>query len=122
MNAYQLRTHNIRLLGFKNYMDYLFSPLWRRIRWRALERDRRMCQVCKNRATQVHHDDYELNTMLGHSIDGLRSVCNRCHKRIESQPLGLLTARDRREASKEQRDRARFSELQQIMRPFGAKQ
>lgn len=71
-----------------NYADYLGSPLWRSIRSRVLDRDKLRCTCCSKRANQVHHLDYSRVTLLGESLNGLVSICRRCHKRIEYTKKG----------------------------------
>jgi hypothetical protein len=71
-----------RELGFNSYDDYLASPLWRGIRQRVYDLRGRVCLKCKKRpGTQIHHTDYELETMRGERIDTLEPICGECHQR-----------------------------------------
>jgi len=82
-SAYQKRDAVCRRIGYFSYDAYLRSPLWSTIRLRVLNRDMFLCRCCGNRATQVHHNRYEVKVLKGESVEGLRSLCDKCHHRIE---------------------------------------
>lgn len=86
---YGRRNWVLRSMGYASYGEYLASPLWASIRARVLTRDKRVCFSCLGFATQVHHTDYKRQTIAGTSLDGLVSVCGRCHKRAEVTQDGL---------------------------------
>lgn len=73
----------LKSLGFDSYSAYLVSDLWYAIRCRVMEKYGRCCVVCKRTATQVHHTDYEPDTMRGDRIDGLVAICYAHHQEIE---------------------------------------
>lgn len=81
-DKYPERTANLNALGFSTYSSYLSSHIWKFIRDRQLERFPN-CRICKQRASQVHHLDYRLETLVGKGTIGVVSVCRDCHIKIE---------------------------------------
>lgn len=81
--TYTLRNRLLCSLGYSSYDDYLESELWAEIKDAVLDRDRWRCRVCDAQATAVHHTDYNRETLLGDSFDGLVSICHGCHAKIE---------------------------------------
>ena len=75
-------------IGFKSYKGYLKSSMWKVIREMVLNRDQCGCFCCGRNATQVHHCDYHIKTMLGVTLGGLRSLCPSCHQEIEFDLAG----------------------------------
>lgn len=106
MSAYTDRDARLRKLGFASYAAYLDSELWAGIR-RRVHRKHRKCQIClKRRARQVHHRNYELAVLRGDSLDGLLSICGKCHYRAEFNKDGSKRPFDRVEAYIAQRLRS----------------
>ncbi len=67
------------------YLKYLESPVWKKLRKQALLRDGDQCcgVDCTARAVAVHHDRYP--EVLGtEKLDWLFSVCMDCHGLIHS--------------------------------------
>jgi hypothetical protein len=63
------------------YLAYLNSAKWKRMRIRILERDRWLCG-CGARAEQVHHLSYK---RFGNEDDeDLVSVCGPCHRKVHA--------------------------------------
>lgn len=86
--AYNARRGLLRMLGFDSYIAYLKSPLWQRIRDAVLTT--KECYLClrfnpKHRrpAKQVHHQQYDLETLLGQRLEHLVPVCGRCQRELE---------------------------------------
>lgn len=79
---YDARDGVLRSMGFRDYRDYLASPLWREIRARVL-RKRPECRLCGGTATQVHHTKYLKGDLYGTRLDNLIPLCGGCHRRIE---------------------------------------
>lgn len=77
--AYGQRNRNVALLGFKDYAEYLRSPLWFSIRARVL-RERSQCDFCGCEATQVHHSSYSMDVLRGNTTVGLHATCRECHR------------------------------------------
>lgn len=77
------RGKSLNALGFSDYATYLRSPLWSDLRIQTLTRDSGLCLACGGAASQIHHKDYSLDTMTGKNLDGLASLCRRCHEGIE---------------------------------------
>ena len=68
-------------MGFASYGEYLKSPLWADVRWRVYAAKGRMCLVCKERrATQIHHRQYDIETLKGETLNYLVPICRQCHK------------------------------------------
>lgn len=80
--AYRRRNTTLSDLGYVAYKQYLDSEEWGIIRTRKLERFP-CCLVCRDQATQVHHMDYEPETLLGLKTHNLVTLCARCHEEIE---------------------------------------
>ena len=78
------------------YKDYLKSTLWSIIRKTVLERDKHKCVVCHRKATEVHHNSYEIDVLAGADIVPLVSICHWHHHLIEFGDEGkkdLIAAR-----------------------------
>lgn len=64
---------------------------WRRIRKKALQRDRYLCQYCLRegkvvRATEVHHIiEADKDEDLRLSLDNLISLCWNCHEKTKKK-------------------------------------
>lgn len=71
-------------IGFVSYNDYIKSDLWKEIRIIVLRRDGFKCRVCSGKKKiQVHHKNYELETLTGKNIEGLITLCEEHHKLLE---------------------------------------
>lgn len=69
----------------QEYLRYLESPAWKKLRKQALIRDGGRCRGfdCTARAVNVHHDRYP--AVLGtEKLEWLFSVCVDCHAMIHS--------------------------------------
>lgn len=73
----------LSVMGFDCYEVYLLSPLWNTIRSCVLRRDRHICCGCGEKATQVHHSRYDMETLSGRDLSNLHSICRKCHTHIE---------------------------------------
>ena len=62
------------------YREYLKSDAWKRKRYVVLKRDNWKCQICGDKATQVHHLKYAKHQIGKEPIDWLISICEPCHK------------------------------------------
>lgn len=64
---------------WKNYQEYLASPLWQLKRNRVLKRDKYACRLCcSNRSLQVHHRKYPTHWGFEPESD-LITLCGKCH-------------------------------------------
>lgn len=114
----------IERLGFATYPEYLASPLWKGIRAKVLARDKHSCVRCHEKAVQVHHLQYSMDTLRGDCLDFLASLCRACHEHGEfdggrkvklleaNKRLGLLNLNNlpwmvQKKPTKAQRRRAR---------------
>jgi len=70
------------------YQAYLRTPLWQKIRRRVFARDNGRCRSCGRRATQVHHESYDRDTMTGRTLERLYALCGRCHEAVSLDPWG----------------------------------
>lgn len=106
--TYRQRTALLRTLGYQNYTEYLLSPEWKEIRLIVLRRDGWACRLCGVKASEVHHRDYERDTLLGRRMDGLEAVCRECHRAIEFD-------------GKRKRSLAEVDAMQRAQRPNGTR-
>jgi hypothetical protein len=60
------------------YSEYLQSDHWKEIREQAMLRDRNTCQICSEKATEVHHLTYAHRD--NEFLFELVSLCHNCHK------------------------------------------
>ena len=88
MREYELRAVNLKVLGYETYADYLSGSLWRRIRKNALKLAEGNCCCCGDKATEVHHRDYELETLKTGGEFSLVPLCNACHNLAEFDTNG----------------------------------
>ena len=73
---------------FDQYFEYLRSSSWAEKRNEALMRDEYHCSICGNpNNLEVHHLKYP--SLLGtEPVSDLMTVCESCHKKIESYKKG----------------------------------
>ncbi len=90
--GYAGRDFCLRRLGFSSYAEYLQSPQWAKIRLRVLRLRRFTCEVCGLRATQVHHNRYDIRILRGQSLKGLKAICAGCHREIEFSGTAKLSS------------------------------
>ncbi len=82
-NPYHQRDAVLRTMGFRSYVAYLRSPLWRYIRAGVMLAHARRCVLCPRRARVVHHLSYARVVLTGADTTKLAPLCNGCHKRVE---------------------------------------
>lgn len=62
----------------ENYKSYLRSPEWREKRKEFLEDENYECEICGEKATQVHHLNYDC---LGEEErEDVEVCCGNCHE------------------------------------------
>lgn len=102
VSAYSERDALLGSMGFATYSEYLGSDLWKSIRGRALSFYGRRCRVCgKARRIQVHHEAYTEANLSGASMEGLKVICERHHRKAEysrGRKVSLAIANARLEA------------------------
>jgi hypothetical protein len=76
------RAGALKRLGYSSYTAYLASPLWAALRGQVLQAAPD-CAVCARDARQVHHLDYDEETLAGNRLESLIPLCARCHRRAE---------------------------------------
>ncbi len=91
----RLASEGLSSVEAMGYERYLRSTLWKTIRGWVLERDKKTCQVCLHKSwnptkdgMDVHHRDYELDTLEGKNSSALIALCRKCHERVEYFPNG----------------------------------
>lgn len=89
--VYGLRNKLLRELGYASYQDYLQSERWKKIRARALQKNKGRCVHCGKPATQVHHSKYDRKGLMGNSLKHLWPVCGDDHAAAERKPDGSKT-------------------------------
>jgi len=96
-DTYQERNVNLATIGFSSYADYLNSDMWAGIKRRAYKRKGESCSLCKSLATEMHHNRYAVDDLIGSTLEHLHPLCSTCHESIEHDQAGhkvdLLTAR-----------------------------
>ncbi|MBL9165824.1 MAG: hypothetical protein JNL18_24080 [Planctomycetaceae bacterium] len=75
-------------LGFSSYRQYRDSPRWASIRQRVYEKKGRVCVECRlNPAVEIHHRQYDRETMVGETLRHLDPVCRHCHDILHGDVL-----------------------------------
>lgn len=82
MVCYVERNENLSELGYESYRQYLASDDWKRIRESRLKAHP-ACVLCVGTATELHHLDYTIVTLLGMVRKRLVPLCRDCHHGIE---------------------------------------
>lgn len=108
---YAERASNLKSIGFDSYPQYRDSDLWVDIREQVLDASGGLCG-CGAKASQAHHGDYRVATLLGDDLSGLRAVCGYCHRQCEydngrKRPpsLTLLALAEVTERNRERREK-----------------
>jgi len=65
--------------------EYRNTALWKTIRDWVRRRDKNTCQTCeiKHRHLDIHHRDYERETLEGFNEGSLITLCRKCHDKVE---------------------------------------
>ena len=73
--------------GSPEYVAYMNSPKWKKLRTLILQRDRNLCRGCLLQpATEVHHLTYE--HVYNELAFELISLCDDCHDRAHGRQVG----------------------------------
>lgn len=81
--ARRLAGQGIQAISDVPYEQYLRSTLWKSIRTWVVETQAGKCGICDRRAEEVHHHDYNDDTLWGEESVGLVGLCTRCHGLVE---------------------------------------
>ena len=65
----------------EEYLAYLRSPEWRERRKEFLEEENYECEECGEKATQVHHLNY--NSLGEEEREDVEVLCKECHENKE---------------------------------------
>lgn len=95
---YDSRIRNLKVIGFATYAEYLASDLWKSIRVRVFASKGSTCVACPAFATQVHHNRYHKNDLLGKNLNFLVPICRTCHEVAEFDRGKKSTVRKARKA------------------------
>lgn len=82
-DTYEERNSTLYHLGFSSYAEYLESDLWKKIRDRVYKMKGRGCLLCERPATELHHNRYHKNDLLGKTLSFIHPICRDCHLSIE---------------------------------------
>lgn len=87
-----------RFDGYDSYYEYLCSEKWNTKRSQRLDIDNGICQLCGEKATHVHHLNYD--SLCDENVDYLRSLCEYCHleaihDKLNKQETTLKWPKDR---------------------------
>lgn len=92
MIEYEKRNEILKKLGYASYAEYLRGPRWRRIKDQVHKRDKNRCRVCGEPSQDVHHLQYDEDTLKGVTLANLIALCGVCHNLCESDPtIGKTT-------------------------------
>jgi hypothetical protein len=82
---YERRNRFLKVLGYNCYSHYLHSEMWKTIRAMVLNRDNGRCvrAGCGRPATDVHHNSYEIDVLIGKDLRQLVSLCRDHHRQAE---------------------------------------
>ena len=87
--TYRFTDDKYKQIGCKGYQHYLTTGLWYGIRDKVHKLYGGRCVCCDDLADCVHHINYDLDTLKGKNLDGLVTLCVRCHTIIESYSKSL---------------------------------
>lgn len=82
-HSYEDRNAILKELGFGSYRHYLNSDIWRIVREMVFRVKGRKCFLCGREATQIHHNRYHVNDLIGKRLKYINPVCRDCHEEIE---------------------------------------
>lgn len=87
-SEYSERNQNLKKLGYATYQDYRASLRWSDIRDRVFKEKHEGCVNCGKHATQIHHERYDIETLMGTVLEYLHPICADCHHTLEFDPSG----------------------------------
>lgn len=82
-DVYTNRSIRLKLLGYKNYKDYLLSDEWKQIKKTASKKEYyKKCRICKSSDTiNLHHSTY-MYIGTKYKMYGLKPICKKCHDNL----------------------------------------
>ena len=75
-------------MTFDNYREYLMSDDWRERRKELMEEAGGVCSDCGDKATQLHHENYDNLGSEELDIDVV-ALCTNCHKERHGNKDGM---------------------------------
>ena len=88
IKEYGIRNRNVRLLGYRDYAEYLQSQRWKRAKKWCLSFYGPLCLICKKPYTSIHHLNYKPSTLKAASrrrvYRNCIPICNNCHEHIHT--------------------------------------
>lgn len=103
--SYKSRSIGLKELGFSRYSDYLASDLWRRVRSLVYKLKGHKCYLCDAEATELHHNRYHKNDLIGKRLKYINPICRQCHQRIEFRDGEKATVGEARKSFQKSRNR-----------------
>jgi hypothetical protein len=85
---YTSRNANLQRLGIGSYREYLASDLWKDVRSKVYAVKGSHCYLCGNPATELHHNRYHKNDLVGKRLKYINPICRPCHDGIEFNQEG----------------------------------
>lgn len=87
--SYKRRDFSLHELGFSSYSEYLSSDLWKIVQKRVYIKRPKLCMLCYDKSTCLHHNRYHGADLCGSSIKFIIPLCNSCHEYLEYDSNGL---------------------------------
>lgn len=81
--SYASRNYILKMLGFASYKEYLASDLWKSVRKKVYAAKGKNCYLCGKPATELHHNRYHKNDLIGKKLKYIHPICRGCHEDIE---------------------------------------
>lgn len=92
LKSYGSRDEALLKFGFKSYMAYLASDMWRKKRRGVYSRQGAKCLACgatgKDAKLVIHHRVYSEDVLFGSCYDWMVVLCGVCHEKIEITEKG----------------------------------
>jgi hypothetical protein len=70
---------NAAIVNDFSYQDYIQSPAWEKLRKKAFSRANGKCELCGEKAENVHHVQYPKH-FKDDCLENLVAVCQKCHR------------------------------------------
>lgn len=68
------------------YKEFLKTPYWKAISWKAKQKANFCCQLCNNsRGLETHHRTYETHGMEHANLEDLIVLCHNCHAKFHDK-------------------------------------
>lgn len=96
--AWDAKRRDERAAWFARHDAYLRTPQWKALRQKVIDRERGLCQGCRDRSgTQVHHTSYQRHGR--ELLIDLVLLCDQCHELAHAEDESGQTGDDLRPTS-----------------------